>query len=138
MTPPAPARAPRSRRRLLRAWAAASAASVLIAALGSAQPFMAAVARAPAAPAPTLMGRKAHPRGPADGPIPDAPDGPAEVSAKAAGAELWLLAGPPLLLLWLGWDVWFALVGFFPALAGGSARRAQEPETGLGPPPPSQ
>ena len=33
--------------------------------------------------------------------------------------------GPPLLVLWFGWDVWFAVIGFLPAT--GSAQRERAP-----------
>jgi len=33
--------------------------------------------------------------------------------AKVVGRQAAIVAGPPLLLLWFGWDVWFAAVGFF-------------------------
>jgi hypothetical protein len=33
--------------------------------------------------------------------------------AKVVGRQAAIVAGPPLLLLWFGWDVWFAVVGLF-------------------------
>lgn len=119
---------PRSRRRLLRLWAVVSAAYVVIAAAGSALPLRAAIGRAQAAHARAAEAPPPRVRPPRpDGPLPETPDGPAEILAKAAGGELLLLAGPPLLLLWFGWDVWFALAGFFPALDRASRKRAETP-----------
>lgn len=121
-------RSPHSRSRLLRAWAIVSAAYVLIAAAGSAGPLSAAIGQAQTAQArPAAAQGLPHRREPAGGPIPDAPDSPSEKMAKAVGAEILLLFGPPLLLLWFGWDVWFALTGFFPAVNRTSRRRAEAP-----------
>jgi hypothetical protein len=100
----------------------AAAAYVLVAAAGSAGPFITAIEQAQTVEAhPALAQRLPEP--PANGgPIPDAPDSPAERIAKAVGVEVLLLAGPPLLLLWFGWDVWFALAGFLPGLGAGGKR----------------
>jgi hypothetical protein len=35
--------------------------------------------------------------------------------ARAVGKQAAIVLGPPALALWFGWDVWFALTGFFPA-----------------------
>lgn len=113
-----PTAAPRPRRRLLRVWAVVSAAYVLIAAAASAGPLQAAVRHALAAP--PAAAQPLQPAPVPGGPIPEAPDSPAEMLAKAIGLEALLLLGPPLLLLWLGWDVWFALAGFIPGLSGAS------------------
>lgn len=32
---------------------------------------------------------------------------------KIVGRQAAIVVGPPLLLLWFGWDVWFVIVGFF-------------------------
>ena len=36
--------------------------------------------------------------------------------AKAVGKQAAIVLGPPALALWFGWDVWFAVTGFFPGL----------------------
>ena len=46
------------------------------------------------------------------GPIPDAPDSPRAAFAKAVGKQGLIVFLPPLLVLWFGWDVWFAVEGF--------------------------
>jgi len=124
--PTAPASARRrpspSRSRLLRLWTIVSAAYVLVAAAASAGPLQATVERALAAAPRPAAAQPLHPSG---GPIPEAPDGRGEMLAKAIGLEALLLAGPPLLLLWFGWDVWFALAGFFPGAAGLASDRAE-------------
>jgi hypothetical protein len=90
-------------------------AYVLIAAAVTAGPLRAAIEEARARPAAT---QPVAPPAAARGPIPDAQDGPTEIVLKAIGVEVLALFAPPLLLLWFGWDVWFALAGFAPRLAG--------------------
>jgi hypothetical protein len=46
------------------------------------------------------------------GPLPDKPDGPALAIGKVIVRQVALSVGPPLLVLWFGWDVWFAVTGF--------------------------
>jgi hypothetical protein len=46
-----------------------------------------------------------------------ASEGPTRAAAldfgKVAARQAIVVAAPPFLLLWFGWDVWFAFVGFF-------------------------
>lgn len=111
-----------SRSRLLRLWSIVSAAYVAVAVAASAGPLQAAVERALTTTPPPAS---AQPLQPSGGPIPEAPDSQGQMLAKAIGLEALLLAGPPLLLLWFGWDVWFALAGFFPGAAGLAPDRAE-------------
>lgn len=123
---PRPGRRSRpSRSRLLRLWAIVASVYVLVAAAASAGPLKAAIAHAQTVRQPAAARLRLEPHA-AGGPIPDAPDSPVELVAKAVGLEVLLLAGPPLLLLWFGWDVWFALAGFFPAL-GKASEHAEPP-----------
>lgn len=57
------------------------------------------------------------------GPLPDAPDSPAVKLGKVIGRQALIVVGPPLLALWFGWDVWFAVIGLLPGPA--SARRPE-------------
>jgi hypothetical protein len=92
---------------LIRAWTVASIVYVLIAGGLSVGPIRRAFAQADrpvaavAAPPPSSRG-----------PIPDAPDSPGVMVAKAVGKQAALVFGPPLLALWFGWDAWFAIQGF--------------------------
>lgn len=45
------------------------------------------------------------------GPIPDGPPGPAAAIGEAIAMQAALALGPPFLVLWFGWDVWFAVTG---------------------------
>jgi hypothetical protein len=45
------------------------------------------------------------------GPLPEAPDSPSLRLWKAVGRQGLIIVGPPLLALWFGWDVWFAVSG---------------------------
>jgi hypothetical protein len=67
----------------------------------------------------------AAPPPPTDGPLPDPPDSPGVIVAKAVGKQAAIVLGPPLLALWFGWDVWFAVQGF---LAKGAKPREGEQE----------
>jgi hypothetical protein len=49
------------------------------------------------------------------GPIPEAPDTAPVRIAKALARQAAIVLGPPALALWFGWDLWFALSGFFPS-----------------------
>ncbi len=61
---------------------------------------------------------------PSTGPIPDAPDtGPVKI-AKAVAKQGAIVFAPPALALWFGWDVWFAVTGFFPR---GASRKKNSP-----------
>lgn len=42
----------------------------------------------------------------------EGPDNPALAVAEVAAKQAAIVLGPPLLALWFGWDVWFAVVGF--------------------------
>jgi hypothetical protein len=94
-------------RLLLRIWLVAAAVYVLVAGAMSVAPIKAALLRAheppPARPAQVA---------PTNGPIPDAPDSPAIALAKSLARQAAVVAGPPLLTLWFGWDFWFAVTGF--------------------------
>ncbi|HZZ68548.1 MAG TPA: hypothetical protein VFE18_10275 [Phenylobacterium sp.] len=92
---------------LVRAWAVASALYVLVAGALSVAPIREALAQAahPAAAAPIVRV--------GDGPVPEAPDTPAIKLAKAIGKQAAIAFAPPLLLLWFGWDLWFAIQGFW-------------------------
>ena len=46
------------------------------------------------------------------GPIPDAPASPRLHAYRLAGRQALIAIAPPLLLLWFGWDAWFAVTGF--------------------------
>ena len=46
------------------------------------------------------------------GPIPDAPASPRLHAYQVAGRQALIAIAPPLLLLWFGWDAWFAVTGF--------------------------
>ena len=49
------------------------------------------------------------------GPIPEAPATASVKIAKALAKQAAIVFGPPALALWFGWDVWFAVTGFFPS-----------------------
>jgi len=102
--------------RLLKAWAAASILYVGVAGGLSAQPIRAAIAEA-RQPAPPPLPQP-PPRVPT-GPIPDPPDTPAVKLAKTVAKQAAIVIAPPLLVLWFGWDVWFAVVGFLSRDRGG-------------------
>ncbi|MFI4966409.1 MAG: hypothetical protein ACHP9T_13705 [Caulobacterales bacterium] len=93
--------------RLIRTWALASIAYVAAAGALSVAPVREVMTQAarPAPLAPTL---------PASwkGPLPDAPDSPAVKVAKVVARQAVIAFAPPFLVLWFGWDVWFAARGF--------------------------
>lgn len=94
----------------------ATAIYVAAAAAFSISPVQHAIAEAKATPS------APPPRVATSGPIPDEPDtGPMKI-AKAVGKQAAIVFGPPALVLWFGWDVWFAVTGFFP----GRRRPAQD------------
>ncbi|HEX3886881.1 MAG TPA: hypothetical protein VHW05_05250 [Phenylobacterium sp.] len=93
---------------LVGAWAVASAIYVLVAGALSVSPIREALAQAahPAAtPAPIVRV--------GDGPVPEAPDTPTLKLAKAIGKQAAIALAPPFLVLWFGWDLWFAIQGFW-------------------------
>jgi hypothetical protein len=47
-----------------------------------------------------------------NGPLPSPPDSPGVAAAKVVARQAAIIFAPPLLLLWFGWDLWFAAVGF--------------------------
>lgn len=96
--------------RLLKIWAVASILYVAVAGGLSVQPIRAALAQARLpAPAPVAV---APPRT-SKGPVPDAPDTPAVKLAKTVAKQAAIAFAPPLLALWFGWDVWFAILGWW-------------------------
>lgn len=86
----------------------AAAIYALAAAGFSVAPIRHAVAEAGASQAPPA------PAAPTKGPIPDTPDTGRVKLAKAVARQAAIVVGPPALALWIGWDLWFAIVGFFP------------------------
>jgi len=113
---------PRRRRSgagLMRAWMLISIVYVLVAGALSVGPVQRAIDQADRA-VPV-----AAPPPPTDGPLPDPPDSPGVIVAKAVGKQAAIVLGPPLLALWFGWDVWFAVQGF---LAKGAKPREGEQE----------
>jgi hypothetical protein len=48
------------------------------------------------------------------GPVQGASEAPRMTLMKAVGKQALIVLAPPALLLWFGWDVWFAFTGFFP------------------------
>jgi hypothetical protein len=98
-------------RRIFRVWLAASALYVAVIGLISIAPIRTAIETAKQAPAPT-----APPAAPihTTGPIADAPASPGMKAAEVAGRQALIAAAPPLLLLWFGWDLWFAVSGLLP------------------------
>ncbi|HEX4095934.1 MAG TPA: hypothetical protein VHX64_04355 [Caulobacteraceae bacterium] len=92
---------------LVRAWAVASAVYVLVVGALSVAPIREALAQAarPAAAPPTVRV--------GDGPVPEAPDTPTLKLAKAIGKQAAIALAPPFLVLWFGWDLWFAIQGFW-------------------------
>ena len=54
----------------------------------------------------------------------EGPDNPALALARVAAKQATIVLGPPLLTLWFGWDVWFAVVGFL----GPRRHSLQEPD----------
>jgi hypothetical protein len=114
----------RRRSKLLGAWMVASAVYVLVAAGFSVTPIRHAL---------TAADRAAPPPVPAtsSGPVPEAPDPPAVTIAKAVGKQALVVFAPPALALWFGWDVWFAVTGFFPRrdrIREAEGQGAEEPE----------
>jgi hypothetical protein len=88
----------RSGPRLFKAWAVAAAIYVAVAIGFSVAPIRSALERtADTAGGPPSSAQSA-PRQPAL----------LEVGARQAA----IVAGPPLVLLWFGWDLWFAVLGF--------------------------
>jgi hypothetical protein len=94
-------------RLLLRCWLGASAFYVVIACIMSVAPIRSAVAQAhhPATP-------PVHQSERLNGPLPDGPESPAFMIGKAVARQTALTLAPPFLVLWFGWDVWFAVTGF--------------------------
>ena len=85
-------------RRLFQAWVLVASVYACAATVFSIAPIRSAILAAPsattAAAAPNLGAHKTE-------------------VAKIAARQAAIVVVPPLLLLWFGWDVWFALVGFF-------------------------
>lgn len=93
--------------KLFRAWAVASALYVLVAIGFSLAPIQAAFEAADRTPAaaPAASGNRRA----------EAPDTPRLKIAKAVGKQALIVLAPPALVLWFGWDAWFAITGFFPS-----------------------
>lgn len=62
-----------------------------------------------------------------DGLLRDRPDTAAVTDAKIIAGQAAVIAAPPLLALWFGWDVWFAVVGLLEVRA--HARRGANKRT---------
>lgn len=105
---------PRPGARLIRVWTAAAILYVAAAGWLSVAPIRAALAQADG-PAPASASIPASWKGP----LPDAPDSPAVKVAKTVAKQAAITFAPPFLVLWFGWDVWFAARGFLSA--GGKA-----------------
>jgi hypothetical protein len=92
---------------LLRVWTLVSVVYVLVAGALSVSPIQRTIGEADRA-----VAAVARPPPPSNGPLPDPPDSPGVMVAKAVGKQAAIVLGPPLLALWFGWDVWFAVQGF--------------------------
>jgi hypothetical protein len=91
----------------VKVWLIAALAYGLAAGLLSVAPIRTAITQAQRPVAPP-----ARPDSGLSGPLPDAPDSPGLALGKVIGRQAVLVVGPPLLVLWFGWDVWFAVTGF--------------------------
>ena len=98
---------------LLTCWLVASAFYVLVVGALSVEPIRLAIMQAQHPRASPLQRYERS-----TGPLPDAPDRPGVAIAKAVARQGALIVGPPLLVLWFGWDVWFAVVGFLKPRSG--------------------
>lgn len=107
---------PRPGARLVRVWTAAAILYVAAAGWFSVAPIRAALAQADG-PAPALAPLPASWKGP----LPDAPDSPTVKVAKTVAKQAAITFAPPFLVLWFGWDVWFAARGFLATREKGSA-----------------
>jgi hypothetical protein len=95
--------------RLLKGWALSSVIYVGVAGAFSVEPVRTALAQADSPRPPPLA---PDPAAAPTGPLPDAPDTPSVRIAKTVAKQAAITFAPPLLVLWFGWDVWFAVVGF--------------------------
>jgi hypothetical protein len=92
---------------LFRFWALASLLYCLVAGALSVAPIRTALAQAnEPQPPPTTAPQTSR------GPVPEAPDTPTVKVAKSVAKQAAIVFAPPLLTLWFGWDLWFAVVGF--------------------------
>lgn len=92
---------------LFRFWAVASLLYCLVAGAFAVAPIRVALAQAAnAAPPPARISQTYR------GPLPEAPDTPTVKLAKTVAEQAAIAFAPPLLTLWFGWDLWFAVVGF--------------------------
>lgn len=113
-----PARRNGRRHRLLQGWLVLAMLYVAVAGALSAAPIRHAIAQAQE-PAPPYVQPKVAPTGP----LPEAPDSPSLRLWKVIGRQGLIIAAPPLLALWFGWDVWFAVSGLL-----SRDSRSQRPE----------
>lgn len=122
-----PSRQQRLGRALLKAWLLVALIYVAAAAAFSVAPIQSAIRGAPSeqvAPPGQLEARK--------GALRDPPPSQAVRIGKAVAIQAGITFAPPLLVLWFGWDVWFAVIGFLP----GQARPpAQGPDAASDPTP---
>jgi hypothetical protein len=92
-------------RTLFRVWLAVSLVYVLGIGVLSVGPIRSAI---------ELAGRPAPPPAPVvhtTGPEPSV-ESPTMRAAEIVGRQVLIGLAPPLLLLWFGWDAWFAVAGF--------------------------
>ena len=94
------------RSKLLRTWMVASCVYVLAAIGFSVTPLQDAFKAAGRAPALAPATSSGSVRG--------ASEASRMTLAKAVGKQALIVFAPPALVLWFGWDVWFAFTGFFP------------------------
>jgi hypothetical protein len=105
-------------RKIFRVWLAASALYVAVIGVISITPMRTAIEAARNAPPPAPVVQTT-------GPI-HTPESPAMKAASVIGRQALLGLAPPLLLLWFGWDLWFAVSGFRQLRRD---RRASPPDT---------
>jgi hypothetical protein len=96
-----------SGRLLFKGWVVAAAAYVLLATFHALGPIEAALARSQrqAAAPPAQAGLP-------EGGSADEPAGAAPILGRTVLQYGAIIFAPPLLVLWFGWDVWFAVTGF--------------------------
>jgi hypothetical protein len=101
----------RTRRRaqwLLKVWSVIALGWVIAAGSQSVRPITVALRHARVHHAVTVRAAPFDP----NGPLPTPPDSPDVAVAKVVARQAAIVVAPPLLLLWFGWDVWFAVAGF--------------------------
>lgn len=93
--------------KLLKCWIFASVVYVCVAGALSLAPVRAVLGEARHQPAPTQARV-------VTGPLPNRPQSPREKVLRVIAKQTAISLAPPLLVLWFGWDLWFAIVGFLP------------------------